>query len=595
MDRTKKYASTKLVGSNDLEALTDAAKHLREGEVVAFPTETVYGLGANAFDSKAVDSIFEAKGRPNDNPLIVHVATKEAIPELVSEITPLAQKLIDAFMPGPITVIMKKSDKLPSNVTAGMDTVGIRMPSSSVANKFLSLCECPVAAPSANLSGSPSPTKALHVQKDMDSYIYAIVDGGDSEYGLESTVVSAVGEFPVILRPGAITKSQIEEVANSESGEKTSVSGQEKPMAPGMKYRHYAPNACVEVVMAPVALELINDEDIALQEAEEFDVDSLSDEKSREVFDVSFPFITRAKELLKANPLVRIGVFSGYEVRAVFEKLEDKILLAHLHFYEYGKAMDVASASHCLFDGLRHLDNQKVDVILATGFDGQGLSKAYMNRLNKACGKQGQTTDSMPTKEELSNASLKSENFDEILTESVLFVSNRNSALSVCSEAVFRFLLDNNGPYNLESDTKVGVELYADSCGLTAGEGIKADSFMIEAVDKLINRNISGHLSKRACAYLYNENDLILTMRDEEAFEILQSFPELYGKVWSLSTYAASKGLVFKNEKGQVAAVSIPDPSGENYETYLHTATAIKAWLELLFPYILQDLKCERA
>ena len=167
MERIKEYDSTLLISAGDGEGIKDCAEHIKAGEVVAFPTETVYGLGANAFDSSAVEKIFKAKGRPGDNPLICHIADKSQIADIAAEVTPLAQKLIDAFMPGPITVIMRKSDKIPDTVTAGLDTVGVRMPSDKTANEFLAACGVPVAAPSANLSGSPSPTDAQSVMEDM--------------------------------------------------------------------------------------------------------------------------------------------------------------------------------------------------------------------------------------------------------------------------------------------------------------------------------------------------------------------------------------------------------------------------------------------
>jgi len=213
MERAKIYKKTLLIDSSDSKALKDAAEHLRNGEVIGFPTETVYGLGCDARNGEAVKKVFEAKGRPADNPLICHIGDKDQIKDIVSDITPLAQKLIDAFMPGPITIVMKKADSISDQTTAGLDTVGVRMPSNPVANKFLKACGIPVAAPSANLSGRPSPTSSRSVLEDMDGYIYAIIDGGDSEYGLESTVVDCTGTEPVILRPGAVTKADIDTVA----------------------------------------------------------------------------------------------------------------------------------------------------------------------------------------------------------------------------------------------------------------------------------------------------------------------------------------------------------------------------------------------
>ncbi len=192
-----------------------AVRALQEGEVVGMPTETVYGLGANALDPEAVKKIYEAKGRPSDNPLIVHVASFEMIDPLVSEITPVAKILMEAFMPGPITIIMKKSHLIPDIVSAGLDTVGIRFPVHPVAQKLIDMCGLPIAAPSANLSGSPSPTKAEHVMKDMHGRIPYIVDGGECQVGLESTVVDATGDWPVVLRPGAITIEDMEQVLES--------------------------------------------------------------------------------------------------------------------------------------------------------------------------------------------------------------------------------------------------------------------------------------------------------------------------------------------------------------------------------------------
>ena len=212
MERTKRYSKTYLISAGDDKGVEDLAKRLRDGEVIGFPTETVYGLGADATNKDAVVRIFEAKDRPSDNPLICHIADKEQIGDIVKEITPVAHKLIDAFMPGPITVIMKKSDVIPDEVTAGLDTVGVRMPSNQAAHDFLKACGVPVAAPSANLSGSPSPTRAEHVMNDMDGYIYGIIDGGECLFGLESTVVDATGDIPVILRPGAITPNAVKEV-----------------------------------------------------------------------------------------------------------------------------------------------------------------------------------------------------------------------------------------------------------------------------------------------------------------------------------------------------------------------------------------------
>jgi len=596
MERQKKYENTRLIYSTDAEGIKNLADHIREGEVVAFPTETVYGLGANAFDSVAVKKIFEAKGRPGDNPLICHIYDKSQIKDLVSEVTPLAQTLIDNFMPGPITVIMKKSDRVPAEVTAGLDTVGVRMPSNPVAAEFLKHCDCPVAAPSANLSGSPSPTKAEHVLSDMDGYIYGVLDGGMSTFGLESTVVDATGTKPVILRPGAVTKEAIDKVTSNNSEEETLKEGQ-TPKAPGMKYRHYAPKASVEIIGLPKTAQIINDqiESISLDdEPEEIDFKKMDDDSKQALVDIAAPFIWRAQELLKASPLMRIGVFAGHEVRSIFEKMGDRIMLSHIEFFDYGKACDVSLASHYLFEGLRMLDIQDVSVILAQGFEGEGLSVAYMNRLGKAAGKQGEVTSSMPDQKKATRQKLPLDFFRDTYTASVLFVCDDNVTMSPACESLFRTMLDNESPYRLEKTPDIGCEIYCESAGLKAYEGDKKDETMDKALKELTGKSIMGYKTMRAEPSVYDANDLILTMRDEETFSILNTFPELEGKVFSLSSYAASKGLVFKSESGKAVSVSIPNPKGENYETYKHTVNALKAWLEILFPYIVKDLGAQR-
>lgn len=220
-------------------AIEKGAALIRKGDVVVFPTETVYGLGADAFNETAVEEIFRAKGRPNDNPLIVHIADKSELTGLTREISPQAQKVIEAFMPGPITVILPKSDRVPDCVTAGLDTVGIRMPAHPVARAFINACNTPVAAPSANTSTRISPTSARHVYDDMQGKIPLIIDGGACDVGIESTIVDLSSDTPTILRPGAITAQMLAQVL----GKVQTFHGQVVvAKAPGMKYKHYAPD-----------------------------------------------------------------------------------------------------------------------------------------------------------------------------------------------------------------------------------------------------------------------------------------------------------------------------------------------------------------
>ena len=598
MERKRIYDKTILARPGEKEAIKDCARHLAAGELVAFPTETVYGLGANAFDGEAVKKIFEAKGRPGDNPLICHIARKEQIEDIVSEITPLARKLIDAFMPGPITIIMHKSDAIPDIVTAGLDTVGVRMPSDKVANEFLDYCNVPVAAPSANLSGSPSPTNSASVMEDMDGYIYACIDGGDSTFGLESTVVDCTGEVPVILRPGAVTEEAIQ-IAATKPALAGSLEAGAVPKAPGMKYRHYAPVASVEIMDMPDGAAVINDEfdgfDVTVDtEPSVPDFKKLDDDGRQALVDIAAPFIFKAQEILKTRPLARFGLYCGIEVKMLIEKMGDKVLLSHTEIYCYGNALDVRAASHGLFTGLRHLDMQEVDIIFAQGFKGEGLAKAYMNRLNKASGKEGQLAPDMPKPSRPARRELPLDFFKDTYTQSILFVCDDNTCLSPCLEGVTRMLLNAQAPYRLRDNKDIGCEVYCESAGLEAIIGQGPDPEMVRAARDMAGCSIAGHKAMKADPACYDANDLILTLRDEQAFAIVKAFPKIEGKVYSLSTFAAANGIVFKNEEGKVASISIPDPRGENAKTYDHTASALKAWIELLFPYILKALGIER-
>ncbi|MCR4688049.1 MAG: threonylcarbamoyl-AMP synthase [Saccharofermentans sp.] len=598
MERQIKYDNTLLIKGNDEEGIRDCAMHLKDGETVAFPTETVYGLGANAFDAEAVKRIFEAKGRPGDNPLICHIANKDQIQDIVSEVTPLAEKLIDAFMPGPITIIMKKSEAIPDTVTAGLDTVGVRMPSDKTANLFLAYCGVPVAAPSANLSGSPSPTDATSVMEDMEGYIYACIDGGDSTFGLESTVVDCTGEVPVILRPGAVTEDAIMEASTKPAIAGTLEAGA-TPKAPGMKYRHYAPVASVEVMDMPKGAIPVNDDYAGAEvevanKPEAPDFKELDDDAKQELVDIAAPFVFKAQELLKNKPLARIGIYCGIEVKLLMEKMGDKILLNHTEFFCYGNALDVRAASHSLFTGLRHLDMQEVDLILAQGFEGKGLTSAYMNRLKKASGREGQIAPGMPAPSRPQRRLLPLEFFKDTYTSSVLFVCDDNTCMSPCLEAIMRNLLNSQAPYRLRDNTDIGCEIYCESAGLSALPGSAPDPDMASAVKAIASCSMSGHKAMKADPACYDANDLILTLKDEQAFFIARAFPQIEGKVFSLSSFAAYNGIVFKSENGKVASISVPDPRGENMKTYEHTVSALKAWLELLFPYILKFLGSER-
>ncbi len=346
--------------SPEAALLAAPAETLRSGGLVAFSTETVYGLGADALSEAAVARIFEAKGRPADNPLIVHVASVEEIAPLVEEITPLARLLIDAFLPGPLTLVLRRSSIVPSIVTAGLDTVAVRVPSHRVAQALIRMAGVPVAAPSANRSGRPSPTRAEHVLQDLDGRIPWLVDGGPCDVGLESTVVDATGEVPVILRPGAVTAEHIRMATGLDPVDASSFVSADPtaaPRSPGLKYRHYAPRARVLVADGP-------------------DDDARAD-----------AVLSLAAQEIAAGR--RVGLFAGHDtllslscplVSAVVPR--GRIVLS----VDWGRTDDALSASAALFDALRRLDDAGAEVIVAQSVDPAGLGAAYRNRLEKAAG-----------------------------------------------------------------------------------------------------------------------------------------------------------------------------------------------------------------
>ncbi|MED0824205.1 MULTISPECIES: L-threonylcarbamoyladenylate synthase [Bacillus cereus group] len=322
--------------------LQEAAKLLRENEAIAFPTETVYGLGANAMNDEAIAKIFEAKGRPSDNPLIVHIGTKSQLDGIVKEIPPVAEKLMEHFWPGPLTIILPRKEGISEKVTAGLNTVGVRMPDHPVALALIEEANVPVAAPSANRSGRPSPTLASHVYEDLNEKIAGIVDGGATGVGVESTVIDCTSTVPTILRPGGITKEQLESVIGTVSLDPALKDEKEKPKSPGMKYTHYAPKAPLSIV----------------EGSREF-IQRLADEKKEEGF--------------------KVGVLTTEEYQHVYNA--DVVLSC-------GVRSDLASVATKLYDVLRTFDASEVDVIFSESFPNEGIGNAIMNRLTKAAGHQ---------------------------------------------------------------------------------------------------------------------------------------------------------------------------------------------------------------
>lgn len=327
--------------------LTLPARILSEGGLVAFPTETVYGLGGNALDAGAANKIYTAKGRPSDNPLIVHIA-RPADAEKYAYTNELYEKLAKAFMPGPLTVVLPKKENIPLSVTGGLQTVGIRCPGDPVARELIRLAGVPVAAPSANVSGRPSPTAASHVYDDLNGRIDCIIDGGEAEVGLESTIVKIDGERLVLLRPGAITPEMLRTVCEDvvlDNGILDKLPDGTAPQAPGMKYRHYAPRARVYLVRDGMA------------NASNFD------ERAVIFF----------QKKLAENKNTGVLCYDEY--------------LPHLagdHIYSLGAKEDELAHSHRLFDCLRRFDETDTTEIYAIVGKTSGIGLALYNRMLKA-------------------------------------------------------------------------------------------------------------------------------------------------------------------------------------------------------------------
>jgi L-threonylcarbamoyladenylate synthase len=321
--------------------IIEAAQKLKQNEVIAFPTETVYGLGGNAKSDEAVLKIFEAKGRPGDNPLIIHISDLEQIHSFVKDIPEKAKLLMDAYWPGPLTVILeKKSGVLSENATAGLETVAVRMPDHPVALALIEASGLPLAAPSANLSGRPSPTTAAHVADDLTGRIAGIVDGGPTGVGLESTVVDCTGEVPVILRPGGVTKEQLAEVVGTVGVDPALTDAGQAPKSPGMKYRHYAPNA---------PFYLVNGTSEQIQE--------LVHEKQ--------------------NEGLKVGVMTTLENKKDYDA--DVVIAC-------GERSRLETVAEALYDTLRAFNQENLDIIYGEIFPENGVGQAIMNRLSKASG-----------------------------------------------------------------------------------------------------------------------------------------------------------------------------------------------------------------
>ncbi len=322
--------------------INEAGRIIKEGGLVAFPTETVYGLGGDALNPESSKKIYAAKGRPSDNPLIVHIYRLEDLDRIVKNVSPMAKKVIDAFWPGPLTMIFEKKDIVPKETTGGLDTVAVRFPIHPTALAFIEAAGGFVAAPSANLSGRPSPTLAKYVCEDLDGRVDMIIDGGNIPIGVESTILDMTSEVPMILRPGYVTKEMISEVIGEVATDPTilDMNCKERPKAPGMRYRHYAPKADMTIVRG--------EEERVVAKIRE-----MAQNKKRCVI------LSVSEHLEKYN---------GFYVKNVGSR-ED--------------SLEIASN---LYKVLRECDDENIELILSESFSDKGIGAAVMNRLIKAAG-----------------------------------------------------------------------------------------------------------------------------------------------------------------------------------------------------------------
>ncbi len=336
-----KIYEEKLEHEQSLSLIDKAASVIRKGGLVAFPTETVYGLGANALDEKAAAKIYAAKGRPSDNPLIVHISDISWLGKVAVNVPENALKLFEAFSPGPLTVILQKREEVPFAVTCGLNTVGVRIPQNKIARKLIERAGVPIAAPSANTSGKPSPTCAKHVVEDLNGKVEVIIDGGDCAFGIESTIIDMSSEKPHVLRPGSVTNEMLEKVLGTSLQHTYSVKGT-APKAPGMKYTHYSPLAEVVVVKGEY-----------------------------------LKIVEKINELCKSSPK-KAGVMCTDAT---------KYLYTNCKFVQsLGKSENPETIAHALFKSLRSFDENGIELVFSEAFYYGGVSDAIMDRLLKAAG-----------------------------------------------------------------------------------------------------------------------------------------------------------------------------------------------------------------
>ena len=385
---------TRIFSKKDIE---EAAQILKAGGLVAFPTETVYGLGGNGLDKKAARKIYAAKGRPSDNPLILHVSKIKEVYPLVESVPEKAKILMESFWPGPLTLILKKSKIVPLESTGGLETVAIRCPDNALTLELIERAGLPVAGPSANLSGSPSPTEASHVYHDLAGRIEGILDDGAVGIGVESTILDMSTDRPTLLRPGAITLEDLTEVLGEKPEIDPTLLGKKMedgfiPKAPGMKYRHYAPKAEMILFITSTVRKACDTSFCSLEEKESEDKisekkrseDGISEGKEYE-YKVSKRIEEYLEEEGKGFPREKIAILCAEETKHFYQEMAEKegIILKVL-----GRRNEPLSMTHNLFRILRECDAEGIELILSEGYSEKGIGFALMNRMKKAAGQK---------------------------------------------------------------------------------------------------------------------------------------------------------------------------------------------------------------